>query len=139
MELNKLNQLGSLVSAITDVESNLSRLDCEQSVMDDLITDYTVLTTNSNTDKPLRPQMLPDKLLIMEGGIRKRRTNILLWNMNNHLSHPTTFLRRLVCRHKIRKSEGLFDDGFQSIVGPIGQCLQVVLRGRCKNDFVLLV
>jgi hypothetical protein len=41
MELNKLNPLVSLVSAIYDVESNLSRLGCEQSVMGDLISDYT--------------------------------------------------------------------------------------------------
>ena len=41
MELNKLNLLLSLVSASTDVESNLSRLGFEQSVMGDLISDYT--------------------------------------------------------------------------------------------------
>ncbi len=40
IELNKLNPLLSLVSAANDVESNLSRLGCEASVMDDLIADY---------------------------------------------------------------------------------------------------
>ena len=39
-ELNKLNLLSSFVSAIEDVENNLSRLDCELGVMGDLITDY---------------------------------------------------------------------------------------------------
>lgn len=41
MELNKLNLLLSLESANCDVESSLSRLGCETSVMGDLITDYT--------------------------------------------------------------------------------------------------
>lgn len=40
IELNKLNLLGILVRQFNDVESNLSRLGCEASVMDDLITDY---------------------------------------------------------------------------------------------------
>jgi hypothetical protein len=40
MELNKLNLLLSLVSAINNVENNYSRFSCEPSVMGVLISDY---------------------------------------------------------------------------------------------------